>query len=86
MPSTEEKIKKIVHENPELFQLLEDLDKTGKLRKLRYKTRATFTLDEELFRKFRGYCAQNHKEMSPIIEELVRGYLKSQMRKTGGKR
>ncbi|MEK6846330.1 MAG: hypothetical protein AABY26_06210 [Nanoarchaeota archaeon] len=78
MPSTEEKIKKIINQNQELFMLLEDLDKTGKLRKLKYKSRATFTLDEELFRKFRGYCSSNHLEMSPIVEELVRDYIRKQ--------
>ena len=77
MPSTEEKIKKIINQNQELFLLLEDLDKTGKLRKLKYKSRATFTLDEELFNKFRGYCSRKHLEMSPIVEELVRNYLQN---------
>lgn len=81
MQPTEEKIKKIIAQNQELFQLLEDLDKTGKLRKLKYKKRATFTLDEDIFRELRGYCFKNHLEMSPIIEELVKEYLKKNKRK-----
>lgn len=75
MPSTNEKIKKITNKYQNLFVLLDDLDKTGKLRKTRYKTRANFTLDEDLFREFRNYCHKNDLEMSPIVEKLVRKYL-----------
>ena len=78
MYSTETKIKKIVRENQELFTLLEDLDKTGKLRKLKYKTRATFTIDEDIFREFRNYCTRNKLEMSPIIEEMIKECLKKE--------
>lgn len=76
MPSTKEKLKKIIDQHKNLFVLLDDLDKTGKLRKTRYKKRVNFTLDEELFRQFRNHCQKNQLEMSPIVEELVRAYLK----------
>lgn len=72
----ETKIKKIVRENQELFTLLEDLDKTGKLRKLKYKKRAIFTIDEDIFREFRNYCFRQKQDMSPIVEELIIDYLK----------
>lgn len=75
MPSTNEKIKKITNKYQNLFVLLDDLDKTGKLKKTKYKTRANFTLDEEIFRHFRNYCQKNDLEMSPIIEKLVAKYL-----------
>ena len=76
MSLSPERIKKLINENQDLFLLLEDLDKTGKLRKLRYKARATFTLDEELFRQFRKYCLKNKLEMSPIVEEFIAKFIK----------
>lgn len=72
------KIKKIIDENQDLFLLLEDLDRTGKLRKLKYKKRANFTIDEELVTKFRNYCRKNNLEMSPVVEKLIKDFLNKQ--------
>lgn len=76
MPLSPTKIKKMIAENQRLFLSLEDLDKTGKLRKLKYKKRVNFTIDEDLVREFRNYCLKNKLEMSPLIEKLIREHLK----------
>lgn len=76
MPSFLERARKAIHENQELFMLLEDLDRTGKLRKLKYKKRMNFTVEEDLARRFRAYCLKRHQEMSPIVENLIRAYLR----------
>ncbi|MBI2666663.1 hypothetical protein HYX13_03570 [Candidatus Woesearchaeota archaeon] len=76
MPSGESEIvqraRKIVRENPEVFRALEEYDRTRKLPKLSYKTRATFTIDADLFRKFRIFCQKEGYAMSKIVEKLVR--------------
>lgn len=75
MLTTQDKIKKIINQNQDLFMLLEDLDKTGKLRKLKYKKRVNFTLDEDVVHQLRDYCKRQKLEMSPLIEQLVRSLL-----------
>lgn len=67
-----EKTKKIIKQRPELFAALEEFDKTGKLRKLKYKERCTFTLDENLMIKFRAYCRKHNIKMSNLIEDMLK--------------
>ncbi|MBN1377563.1 hypothetical protein JW949_04510 [Candidatus Woesearchaeota archaeon] len=76
MPITNSRIKKIVNENQEFLSLLEELDRTGKMHKVRYKKRADFTVDEELLRKFRNYCKEHNINMSGIIENKIKEFLK----------
>ncbi len=75
MLTTQDKIKKIINQNQDLFMQLEDLDKTGKLRKLKYKKRVNFTLDEGLVQEFRNYCKRQEVEMSPQVELLIKAFL-----------
>lgn len=77
MPSFYDKAKKVINQHQDLFLVLEDLDKTGKLHKLKYKKRVNFTIDEDLVRQFHNYCIHHHLEMSPVIERLIRGYLQN---------
>jgi len=72
-----EKAKKIIKERPELFAALEEFDRTGKLRKLKYKERATFTIDEELMIEFRDYCKKHNMKMSSIIEGMIKNKIKN---------
>ncbi len=81
MPLSIEKIRKIINEHQDLFLKLEDLDKTGKLTKLKYKKRVNFTVDEDLVREFRNYCQKNNLEMSPMVEKLIQNYLKEKKQK-----
>ena len=71
------KIKKLVEENKDYIEALKELDRTGKLRKIRYKERATFTIDEELMNRFRRYCEENDLSMSRVIEKLIKKKIES---------
>lgn len=76
MASVVEKARKIIKENKGLFETLEEFDRTGKLRKASYKERYNFTLDEDLMIKFRSYCSKNNMKMSPVVEDLIKKFLK----------
>ncbi|MBD3313272.1 hypothetical protein GF345_02420 [Candidatus Woesearchaeota archaeon] len=76
MAQLAEKAKKIIKENKGLFESLEELDRTGKLRKSSYKGRYNFTLDEDIMNKFRSYCLKNDLKMSSVIESLINEFLK----------
>ncbi|MFO8016957.1 MAG: hypothetical protein R6U32_07705 [Candidatus Woesearchaeota archaeon] len=78
MQSIVERARKAVKENREFFEALEDFDRTGKLRKGRYKERYNFTIDSELMRMFRSYCSKHNIKMSGVIEDLIREYIKKQ--------
>ena len=71
------KIRKIIKENQDMFIALEELDRTGILRKTKYKKRYNFTLDEDLMRQYRNYCRKNSINMSAKIEQLIKKYMKS---------
>lgn len=73
-----DKAKEVIARNQDVLNALEELDRTGKLRKLNYKTRVSFTIDEEIFNKFRSYCKQNGINMSGRIENYIRRELKHQ--------
>lgn len=77
MPSFLDKAKEVIAKNQDVITVFEELDRTGKLRKRAYKTRVAFTLDEELFNKFRAYCKENGINMSGRIESYLRKELKT---------
>ena len=72
MQSFLDKAKEVIARNQDVLNALEELDRTGKLRKVNYKTRVAFTIDEELFNKFRNYCKQNGINMSGRMESYIR--------------
>jgi len=74
--SLAERAKKLIEKKQDLFIALEEMDRTGKLSKLRYKKRQNFTIDEELMKKFREYCKKKGIKMSTKIEELIKRELK----------
>lgn len=78
MPSFLDKAREVIAKNQDVIAVFEELDRTGKFRKRTYKTRVAFTLDEELFNKFRAYCRQNGINMSGRIESYLRKELKNQ--------
>lgn len=73
MPSSKflKTAKRLVKENSEMFSALEEYDRTRKLPKLSYKVRANFTLDADIFRKFRNYCQKEGLIMSKIVEKKM---------------
>lgn len=76
MASIAEKAREIINENMDFFSTLEEFDRTGKLRKARYKERATFTIDEDIMLSFRSYCRKNNMNMSKVVEDLIKKFLK----------
>ena len=76
MQSFLEKAKEVIAKNQDALNALEELDRTGKLKKTSYKAKASFTIDEELFNKFRNYCKKNGINMSGKIESYIREELK----------
>ncbi len=72
--------KQLIKENQDMFVALEELDRTGKLRKLNYKKRFNFTLDENIMHEFRLYCKKNTMNMSAKIESMIKEYLKKELR------
>lgn len=72
-----EKAREIIAKNQDVITVFEELDRTGKFKKRTYKTRAAFTLDEDLFNEFRNYCKKNGINMSGKIEN----YLREELRK-----
>ena len=64
--------KKIIHKTPKVFEALLEYERTKKIPKLNYKTRANFTLDSDVFRKFRSYCNDKGLSMSHIVEKHLK--------------
>ena len=79
MPSFLDRAKEIIAKNQDMLTVFEELDRTGKFRKRVYKTKVSFTIDEELFNKFRAYCKQNGINMSGRIESYIRKELKEKI-------
>ena len=68
--------KDIISKNIEIFQALENYDKTNKLSKAFYRERINLTIDGNLLRKFKRYCRENNYNMSRIIEKHIKEELK----------
>ena len=71
--------RKIMAKNQDLFVTLEELDRTGKLRKAKYKGKYSITVDEQLMADFRSYCQKNGLKMSTLIEKLIKDYLREKL-------
>lgn len=63
---------------PEVFDALEEYDRTHRLRKINYKERANFTIDSNLLRRFRKYCQLNGMKMSAKIEQYIKKELEKE--------
>ena len=81
MPSFLDKAKQVIAKNQDVLAVFEELDRTGKFRKRTYKIKVSFTLDEELFNKFRNYCKENGINMSGKIESYLRKELSNKSEK-----
>jgi hypothetical protein len=67
-----ETARKIIKQNPEMFEALMEFERTKKLPKLTRKERINVTIDSRLLRKFREYCKKNNKVMSKVFESYIR--------------
>jgi len=72
MSSLIKQAKKIIEENQDMLNVLEEYDRTGKLRKIKYKVRVNFTVDEDIFNEFRAHCKRNGFNMSAKIESYIK--------------
>jgi len=72
-----DRAKKIIAKNQDLFLTLEELDRTGKLKKRVYKKKVNFTVDEEIFNRFRRFCRDNGLNMSAKIEQAMNNSLET---------
>lgn len=63
---------RIIRENPEVFEALEEFEKTKKLPKTSYRRRINITIDAGLLRKTRQYCDSRGIAMSRLIERQLR--------------
>ncbi len=68
--------RKVYREHPEMFSALEEYDRTGKLRKLTYKERANFTIDQNVLRHFRRICKDKGYAMSKLLENYMKEFVK----------
>ncbi|MBS3136912.1 hypothetical protein J4232_00635 [Candidatus Woesearchaeota archaeon] len=67
-----ETAKRIIRENPEVFEALEEYDRTRKLRKVSYRERINFTIDSSLLSQFKNYCRDKNINMSRLIEKHMK--------------
>lgn len=61
----------VIAKYPELFDALEEYDRTHRLKKINYKERANFTIDSNLLIRFRKYCQKQGMKMSSKIEQFI---------------
>lgn len=71
-----EKVRKIIKENPRMFEALLEYEKTGKLPRVNYRERINLTIDNNLLKKFKRYCKENNYNMSRLIEKHIKEELK----------
>ncbi|MBI2549817.1 hypothetical protein HYV83_01395 [Candidatus Woesearchaeota archaeon] len=64
--------KKLPDIMPEPFKALEEYDRTHKLRRWDNKVRVNFTLDPNLYSRFRTYCEKGGYKMSTLVEKLIK--------------
>lgn len=70
-----ERAKKLIALHPEWFDALGVYDETGKLPRFPTKVRVNFTVDEELYHKFRQFCKRSGVKMSQIVEKKILEFL-----------
>ena len=57
---------------PEIFDALEEYERTHRIKKINFKERANFTIDSNLLNDFRRYCEKNGMKMSSKIEQFIK--------------
>ena len=70
-----EQAKKLIAVHPEWFDALGAYDETGKLTRFPTKLRVNFTVDEELYYKFRQFCKRSGLKMSQVLEKKILEFL-----------
>ena len=73
--------RRIIRENPEVFEALLEYERTGRLPKTTYRQRINLTVDNNLIRKFKKYCKENSLNMSRVVEKHIKEELASEGRR-----
>jgi hypothetical protein len=81
-----ERARKLIALHPEWFDALGIYDETGKLPRFPTKIRVNFTVDEELYHKFRQFCKRNGLKMSQVVEKQILEFLEESGEITTGKK
>lgn len=64
--------KKMIKENPRMFDALLEFERSGKLPKITYRERINLTIDGNLLKKFKRYCQERGYNMSRLIEKHIK--------------
>ncbi len=70
--------KRLLKEQPEIFDALLEFERTKRVLKFTYKKRFNFTLDPLLVNKFRTFCEKKGFKMSTRLEQHIREDLKNE--------
>mgnify|MGYP001609678842 CR=1 FL=1 len=61
-----------IREHPQVFEALEEYDRTRKLRKTVYRERINLTIDGDLLRKFKRHAQERGLNMSRVVEKHIK--------------
>jgi hypothetical protein len=70
-PSNTAKAKEIIKKYPEVFESLLEFERIKRIPKLYRRKRFNITIDENILREFKEYCARNNINMSKLIEKKI---------------
>lgn len=63
---------KAIKEHPQVFEALEEYDRTRKLPKTTYRERINLTINANLLRKFKHYAREKGLNMSRVVEKHIK--------------
>jgi len=63
---------RIIKEHPQVFEALEEYDRTRKMPKTIYRERINLTIDSDLLKKFREHAREKGLNMSRVIENYIK--------------
>lgn len=66
-----ETVDKMLRKYPEVFEALEEFDRTHKLRKIYNRKRLNITIDENVLRDFKEYSRKNSINISRFVENQM---------------
>jgi hypothetical protein len=64
--------RRIIRENPEVFEALMEFERTKRLPKTTYRQRINLTIDSNLLRKFKRHCREHNLNMSRLVEQHIK--------------
>ena len=71
------KAKELINKYPEVFESLLEFERTKRIPKLYRRKRIDITLDENVLREFKEYCARKSINMSKLLEKKMAEEIKA---------